>query len=57
MIFGLAPGQPRERLKPFSCAETQEVVLIEEPIELGFSMHTRVVARYFAEKGAASARP
>ncbi|MEJ2698794.1 MAG: NUDIX domain-containing protein [Desulfuromonadales bacterium] len=57
VIFGLAPRQPRERLRPFSNAETQEVVLIEKPIELGFTMHTRVVARFFAGKGPATARP
>lgn len=50
VVFGLAAKQPRERFRPFSSAETQEVALIEEPIELGFSMHTRVVRRYFADK-------
>lgn len=48
VIFGLAEKQPEGVLKPFSSAETQEVILIEEPRELGFSMHTAVVARYFA---------
>lgn len=51
VIFGLAEKQPGEVLKPFTSAETQEVVLIEGPAELGFPMHTEVVARYFAEKG------
>jgi 8-oxo-dGTP pyrophosphatase MutT (NUDIX family) len=49
VIFGLSTPQPREVLKPFHSAETQEVVLIEAPIELGFTMHTRVVTRYFAD--------
>jgi ADP-ribose pyrophosphatase YjhB (NUDIX family) len=47
VVFGLAAKQPHERLKPFSSMETQEVVLIEEPIELGFSMHTEVMRRFF----------
>lgn len=54
VIFGLATKQPREVLKPFVTEETQEVVLITQPIELGFPMHTRIVARYFAETPARS---
>ena len=50
VVFGLAAGQPLSVLHPFSSEETQEVVLIDRPIELGFSMHTAVVARYFAER-------
>ncbi len=50
VVFGLAAGQPRSVFHPFSSEETQEVVLIDRPIELGFSMHTAVVARYFAER-------
>ncbi len=57
VIFGLAEKQPGDALQPFSSAETQEVVLIEEPIELGFSMHTDVVGRFFAERGAAGVSP
>ncbi len=48
VIFGLAVKQPPGVLKPFSSKETQEVVLIDRPVELGFPMHTLVVARYFA---------
>jgi ADP-ribose pyrophosphatase YjhB (NUDIX family) len=51
VVFGLAARQPRSVYQPFSSAETQEVVLIEEPMELGFAMHTRVVERFFREKG------
>jgi ADP-ribose pyrophosphatase YjhB (NUDIX family) len=51
VIFGLAAWQPRSVLQPFSSDETQEVVLIERPIELGFTMHTDVVARFFAGRG------
>ena len=50
VVFGLAAQQPRTSLQPFSSKETQEVILIDRPIELGFSMHTLVVARYFADK-------
>jgi len=50
VIFGLAKPQPLELFKPFSSAETQEVVLIKEPIELGFPMHTTVMRRFFAER-------
>ena len=48
VIFGLAPPKPREILRPFSSPETQEVLLIDRPTELGFPMHTAVVRRYFA---------
>jgi ADP-ribose pyrophosphatase YjhB (NUDIX family) len=50
VVFGLAAPQPRSCLRPFTSAETQEVVLIDRPLELGFTMHTRMVERYFAEK-------
>ncbi|MHB1399952.1 MAG: NUDIX domain-containing protein [Trichloromonadaceae bacterium] len=49
VIFGLAA--PLDALlQPFASAETQEVVLIEAPVELGFPMHTEVVKRFFAER-------
>jgi ADP-ribose pyrophosphatase YjhB (NUDIX family) len=47
VIFGLARPQSSELFQPFSSSETQEVVLIEKPIELGFPMHTEVVQRFF----------
>ena len=49
VIFGLASPQPIELFQPFSSAETQEVVLAREPIELGFPMHSNVMKRFFAE--------
>lgn len=49
VIFGLAAWQPGG-LAPFASAETQEVVLIERPVELGFPMHTAVVERFFAQR-------
>jgi ADP-ribose pyrophosphatase YjhB (NUDIX family) len=51
VVFGLAEQKPRPNLAPFTSEETQEVVLIDKPTELGFAMHTRVVNKYFAEKG------
>jgi ADP-ribose pyrophosphatase YjhB (NUDIX family) len=47
VIFGLAEPQPLELFQPFSSAETQEVVLIKKPIELGFPMHTEVMRKFF----------
>jgi len=47
VIFGLAKPQPLELFRPFSSAETQEVMMIAEPIELGFPMHTDVMRRFF----------
>lgn len=48
VVFGLARPQPIELFKPFSSEETQEVVLVTEPIELGFPMHTEMMKRFFA---------
>ncbi len=50
VVFGLAAPQPRDSLRPFTSKETQEVVLIDRPIELGFAMHSLVVQRYFVER-------
>jgi ADP-ribose pyrophosphatase YjhB (NUDIX family) len=50
IVFGLAAQQPLSALRPFSSEETQEVLLIDRAVQLGFSMHTQVVARYFKEK-------
>ena len=54
VIFGLAAKQPREVVQQMETDEVQEVVIIDRPIELGFPMHTRIVARYFAEASAPS---
>lgn len=56
VVFGLAAPRPRDCFKPFSSEETQEVVLIERPMELGFSMHTEIAARFFSERGRGGAR-
>lgn len=50
VIFGLAQQQPAAIYRPFTSHETLEVVLIREPVELGFPMHTQVVGRFFAER-------
>ena len=50
VVSGLAARQPRSCMKPFSSSETQEIALIEEPIELGFPLHNVLIRRYFKEK-------
>ena len=49
VISGLAARQPRSCLKPFSSSETQEIALIEGPVELGFPLHNLLIRRYFEE--------
>ncbi len=51
VIAGLAGKRAQSCLRPFTSEETQEVTLIHGPMELGFALHTRMVARYFAEMG------
>lgn len=51
VIGGLAARQPISCLKPFSSHETQEIALIEKPVELGFPLHNIWVRRYFYETG------
>ena len=51
VVFGLAKQQPARPIIPFSATETQEVALIEEPIELGFPNHTDVVHKFFSTAG------
>jgi len=51
VVSGLAARQPRSCLKPFSSSETQEIALIEGPVELGFPLHNLLIRRYFAETG------
>jgi 8-oxo-dGTP pyrophosphatase MutT (NUDIX family) len=55
VIGGLARKQPISCLKPFSSHETQEIGVIEEPVELGFPLHNLWVRRYFAETGTKAA--
>jgi ADP-ribose pyrophosphatase YjhB (NUDIX family) len=49
VISGLTAKQPKSCLKPFSSSETQEIDLIEEPIDLGFPLHNLLIRRYFTE--------
>jgi len=56
VITGLAARQPESCLQPFSSSETQEIALIEEPVELGFPLHNLLIRRYFAETGHLSAQ-
>lgn len=51
VIGGLTTPQPRSCLQPFSSTETQEIALIEAPVELGFPLHNLWVRRYFTETG------
>lgn len=51
VIGGLTIRQPRSCLQPFSSSETQEITLIETPVELGFPLHNSWVRRYFNENG------
>ena len=50
VVSGLAVKQPQSCLKPFSSTETQEIGLIEEPVDLGFPLHNLLVRRYFEER-------
>lgn len=47
VILGLSVQQPITALLPFSSEETEEVLLIDRPLELGFPLHTEIVKRYF----------
>jgi 8-oxo-dGTP pyrophosphatase MutT (NUDIX family) len=49
VISGLAEKQPRSCFNPFSSSETQEIALIEGPVELGFPLHNLLIRRYFTE--------
>lgn len=57
LVFGLAAAIALERLTPFTpTAEASERVVITEPIELAFPLHTRVVADYLVGGADALAR-
>ena len=57
LVFGLAAALPQADLPPFKLdAETLEVLVIDQPQEWAFSLHTAVVADYFhGRRGPASA--
>lgn len=51
LLFGLAPAYAEADLPPFTpTAEASERVVLAEPAELAFSLHTLVVRDYFAER-------
>jgi len=51
LVFGLAPPQSSQDLPPFvASAETSEMTVARGPLELAFSTHTEVVARYWKER-------
>jgi ADP-ribose pyrophosphatase YjhB (NUDIX family) len=50
VISGLAAKQPRSCMKPFSSSETQEIGVIEAPVELGFPLHNLLIRRYFQKE-------
>lgn len=51
LVFGLAPPQSSQDLPPFvPSAETSEMTVAREPLELAFSTHTEVAARYWKER-------
>lgn len=48
LIFGLGPRTSADALPPVArTAETSEWLVIDEPRELAFPLHTQVAARYF----------
>ncbi len=50
LVFGLAPPLPSHALPPFVPSnETSEMTVARGPLELAFSTHTEVVARYWKE--------
>ncbi|MEW9549503.1 NUDIX domain-containing protein [Nonomuraea sp. NPDC050783] len=52
LVFGLGPQVDAGALPPVTVtAETSEWLLIEGPQELAFSLHTKVVAAFFAAGG------
>ena len=48
VVFGLAPPQTADILKPFQSQETQEVLLVDKPTELGFPNHNEIMDHYFS---------
>lgn len=53
LIFGIAPPLAAAELPPFAPhAEASERVILGEPAELAFPLHTQVVREYFAGRAA-----
>jgi ADP-ribose pyrophosphatase YjhB (NUDIX family) len=50
LVFGLAPARAAQDLPPFVPSnETSEMCVALSPLELAFSTHTQVMARYWKE--------
>ena len=50
LVFGLAPPVPATVLESWvATPEALELVVIREPLELAFQLHTEALRRYFAE--------
>ena len=47
LIFGIAENRTKDQLTFTDNDETQEIAFIDSPVELGFSLHTEVVKKYF----------
>jgi ADP-ribose pyrophosphatase YjhB (NUDIX family) len=51
LVFGLAPKTTALALPTFTPTdETTECVVVEEPVELGFPLHSQVLRDYFARR-------
>ena len=51
LIFGVAPSISTDRLSSFEPSdEVAELVVLREPMELAFPIHTEVVARWFRRR-------
>jgi ADP-ribose pyrophosphatase YjhB (NUDIX family) len=49
LVFGLAEELPAHALEAFQpSAETSEALVVREPLELAFPLHTQVVREFFA---------
>jgi hypothetical protein len=50
LVFGLAPALAAKDLPDFiPNAETSEILVIDAPQELAFSLHTQVIQEYFTK--------
>jgi ADP-ribose pyrophosphatase YjhB (NUDIX family) len=48
LIFGMANPKTQNQIYFTQNDETQELALIDKPVELGFPLHTEIVEKYFA---------
>ena len=58
LVFGLAQPLSSDALPPFTpSSETSEAMIADQPLELAFSTHTQVAARFWKEKLYAETNP